>query len=158
VFTPSLCSEIKRTHWNNCLSIGRKQHIYIYISKAVTAITFSFSLANLIQNCGLINQLCACGTLNVNKIWFDQTVGALRPWVADWRMSGFSFECWVLVFYVVLYCSVCFCFLCTGHFSTVPLNLTCLHCKQHFFFEHLNLYYLYHYDNGYALVGNTILH
>ena len=33
-------------------------------------------------------------------------------------------------------------FFCTGHFVMVPLNLTCLHCLQHFIFEHLfNLYY-----------------
>jgi len=42
--------------------------------------------------------------------------------------------------------STCFCvilcvFLCTGHFVMVSLNLTCLHCLQHSFFEHLfNLY------------------
>jgi len=38
-------------------------------------------------------------------------------------------------------CSTCFCvilcFWCTGHFVTVPLNLTCLHCLQHSFFEHI---------------------
>jgi len=34
------------------------------------------------------------------------------------------------------------CSACTGHFSMVPLNLTCLHCLQHSLFEHLfNLYY-----------------
>jgi len=39
----------------------------------------------------------------------------------------------------VLWCSVCFC---TGHFFMVPINLTCPHCLQHFFFEHLlHLYY-----------------
>ena len=39
----------------------------------------------------------------------------------------------------VLWCSVCFC---TGHFVIVPINLTCPHCLQHFFFEHLlHLYY-----------------
>ena len=39
----------------------------------------------------------------------------------------------------VLWCSVCFC---TGHFVMVPINLTCPHCLQHFFFEHLfHLYY-----------------
>jgi len=36
---------------------------------------------------------------------------------------------------------LCVCF-CTSHFVMVPLNLTCLHCFQHSFFEHLfNLYY-----------------
>ena len=31
---------------------------------------------------------------------------------------------------------------CTDHFVMVPLNLTYLHCLQHYFFEHLfNLYY-----------------
>jgi len=34
----------------------------------------------------------------------------------------------------VLWCSVCFC---TGHFVMLPINLTCPHCLQHFFFEHL---------------------
>jgi len=39
----------------------------------------------------------------------------------------------------VLWWSVCFC---TGHFVMVPINLTCPHCLQHFFFEHpLHLYY-----------------
>jgi len=39
----------------------------------------------------------------------------------------------------VLWCSVCFC---TGHFVMVPINLTCSHCLQNFFFEHLlHLYY-----------------
>ena len=46
-------------------------------------------------------------------------------------------------------CAACFqwfqvCVFCVGHFVTGPLNLTCLHGLQHFFFEHLfNLYYLY---------------
>ena len=31
-------------------------------------------------------------------------------------------------------CSVCFC---TGHFVMVPIILTCPHCLQHCFFEHL---------------------
>ena len=40
----------------------------------------------------------------------------------------------------VLWCSVCFCM---GHFVMVPINLTCPHCLQHFFFEHLlHLYFL----------------
>ena len=39
----------------------------------------------------------------------------------------------------VLLCTVCFC---TGHFVMVPINLTCPHCLQHFFFVHLfHLYY-----------------
>ena len=38
----------------------------------------------------------------------------------------------------VLFCVL---FLCTGHFITVPLYLTYLHCLQHSVFEHLfNLY------------------
>ena len=40
-----------------------------------------------------------------------------------------------------VWCSVCFC---TGHFVMVPLNLTCPHCLQHFFFEHLFHLYLLH--------------
>jgi len=44
----------------------------------------------------------------------------------------------VCVFFVPFLC-VC---LCTGHFVMVPLNMTCLHCVQHSFCEHLlNLYY-----------------
>ena len=49
---------------------------------------------------------------------------------------------------VAYWCSTCFCivlcvFLCTDHFVIVPFKLTCLHCLQHSFFEHLfNLYYL----------------
>jgi len=45
-------------------------------------------------------------------------------------------------------CSVCFvlfcvfaCGFCTGRFVMVPINLTCLHCLQHSFFQRrLNLY------------------
>jgi len=42
---------------------------------------------------------------------------------------------------VASWCSACACaFLCvgfcTGHFVMVPLNLNCLHCLQHSFFEH----------------------
>jgi len=48
---------------------------------------------------------------------------------------------------VVSWCSTYFCIVlsicfCTGYFIMVPLNLTCLHCLQHVFFEHLfNLYW-----------------
>jgi len=43
---------------------------------------------------------------------------------------------------VASWCSTCFCVvlyvcLCTGYFVMVSLNLTCLHCLQHSFFEHL---------------------
>jgi len=50
------------------------------------------------------------------------------------------------------WCSVCFCVVlfycfCKGHFVTVPLNLTYLHCLQHSLFEHLfNLYQLINID------------
>ena len=33
------------------------------------------------------------------------------------------------------FCVVLFCF-CTGHFDMVPLNVTCLQCLKHSFFEH----------------------
>jgi len=62
------------------------------------------------------------------------TRGPIGPWVAH------------LNIYVLLFCvfrvvqNVCFC---TGHFAMAPLYLTCLHCLQHFFFEHLfNLYWI----------------
>ena len=48
---------------------------------------------------------------------------------------------------VASWCSVCFCAVlcvcfCTGHFDCVPLNLICLYCLQHSFFEHhFNVYY-----------------
>ena len=46
-----------------------------------------------------------------------------------------------------LWCSVCFC---TGHFVMVPKNLTCPHCLQHFFFEHLfHLYFKNRLDGNY---------
>jgi len=50
--------------------------------------------------------------------------------------------------YVASWCSTCFClvlcvFMWTGHFVLVPLNLTCLHCLQHSFFEHLFNLYVY---------------
>ena len=44
--------------------------------------------------------------------------------------------CWLRV----LWCSVCFC---TGHFVMVPINLTCPHCLQHSFFEHLLHLYMH---------------
>ena len=48
--------------------------------------------------------------------------------------------CRGLVCYV--FCVVLCVFLGMGHFVTVPFNMTCLHCLQHSFFEHLfNLYY-----------------
>ena len=51
--------------------------------------------------------------------------------------SFFLNACCVLVFCV----RVCFY---TGIFVMVPLNLTCLHCLRHSFFEHLfDLYYRY---------------
>jgi len=34
-------------------------------------------------------------------------------------------------------CFVLLCVFCTGHFVMVPIKLTCPHCLQHFFFEHL---------------------
>ena len=43
----------------------------------------------------------------------------------------------------VLCCSNCL--FCMGYFVMVPLNLTDLHCLQHFFFEHLfNVYAVIH--------------
>jgi len=42
---------------------------------------------------------------------------------------------------VLRFCAVlCFCF-CTGHFIIVRLNLTCPHCLQHSFFEHIFHFY-----------------
>jgi len=39
---------------------------------------------------------------------------------------------------IFVYSVLCdFCVFCTGHFAMVPTNLTCPHCLQHFFFEHL---------------------
>ena len=49
--------------------------------------------------------------------------------------------CCVMVFYV--FCVVLCVGFCTGHFVTVPLNLTCLHCLQYSFFEHLFNFILY---------------
>jgi len=49
---------------------------------------------------------------------------------------------------IASWCSVCFVLFCvfvfcTGRFVMVPLNLTCLHCLQHSFFEHhFNLYFI----------------
>ena len=49
--------------------------------------------------------------------------------------------CWIVIVYsecllrhvVLCVCAVlCVCF-CAGHFVIAPLNLTCLHCLQHFF-------------------------
>jgi len=56
--------------------------------------------------------------------------------------------------FVASWCSasfVLFCVpYCTGHFNMVPLNLTCVHCLQHSFFEHLFILYLIKY------VGNIM--
>jgi len=50
------------------------------------------------------------------------------------------------VCYVLLLCVLCVVLcvrFCTGHIVMVPLNFNCLHCLQHFFFEHLfDLYYI----------------
>jgi len=43
--------------------------------------------------------------------------------------------CFVLSFCV--FCAVLRVCFCNGHFVMVPLNLFCLHCLQHFVFEHL---------------------
>ena len=47
-----------------------------------------------------------------------------------------------------------------GHFVIVPINLTCPHCLQHFFFEHLfHLYYVinvYGYNQDDTSLFNTL--
>ena len=47
---------------------------------------------------------------------------------------------------VASWCSTCFgvvlCVSCTVHFVMVPFNMTCLHCLQHSFIEHLSNLYL----------------
>jgi len=59
-------------------------------------------------------------------------------------LNEWSYELAIVVCYVLLFCvfravlSVCFS---TGHIVMVPLNLTCLHCLQHFFSEHLSSLY-----------------
>jgi len=40
------------------------------------------------------------------------------------------------------------CVFSTGHFVMVHINLTCAHCLQHFFFEHL--FHFYCYDDKYV--------
>ena len=51
-----------------------------------------------------------------------------------------SFVCYVLLF--CMFRAVLNACLCMGRFAMVPLNLTCLYCLQHNFFEHLfNFYY-----------------
>jgi len=50
--------------------------------------------------------------------------------------------CFVLVFYVFFCVVLCF-GICTGHLVMVHLNLTYLHCLQHYLFKHIfNLYYI----------------
>jgi len=49
----------------------------------------------------------------------------------------------MLNIYCVLVLCVFVCF-CTGRYVMVSLNLTCLHCLQHYYFEHL--FNLYHCD------------
>jgi len=58
------------------------------------------------------------------------------------RLKIVNFLCLLrLCIFRVLWCSVCFC---TGHFVMVSIILTCPHCLQHFFFEHLfHLYWQY---------------
>jgi len=51
-------------------------------------------------------------------------------------------------------CFVMFCVFCTGHFVMVPINWTCPHCLQHFFFEHIfHLYFPYRYLSN-RVIGN----
>jgi len=50
--------------------------------------------------------------------------------------------------YVASWCSVRFCvvvsdWFCTGHCVTVPLNVTCLQCLQHFCLEHIFKLYFF---------------
>jgi len=50
--------------------------------------------------------------------------------------SFYNYVCYTLLFCIVRVC------LHTGRFVMVPLNLTCLHCLQHIFFEHIfSLYF-----------------
>jgi len=54
-----------------------------------------------------------------------------------YQRSGCKKTCMLLMHPIIELC------LLTGLFVTVSLNLTCLHCLQHSFFEHLfNVYYL----------------
>jgi len=66
------------------------------------------------------------------------------------------YVCCFFVFYVFL---LNLCFLCIGHFVTVPLNFAFLHCLQHSFFEHIfNLYlYLYMVTVGIMISINSLL-
>ena len=62
---------------------------------------------------------------------------------------------------VAYWWSMCFCAvlcvcLCAGHIVIVPLNLTCLHCLQHSFFEHL--FNLYFHDNQFFKRTDYIKH
>jgi len=71
----------------------------------------------------------------INK-YMDNT--RIMPWVKKYPARRRRFYCLLII---VLLC-VLSCTMCTVYFALLPWNLTCLHCLQNFFFEHLfNLYY-----------------
>jgi len=71
----------------------------------------------------------------LNWLWVEFGSGKSHIYIPIHVLSVAS---WCLRVFVPFLC-VCFC---TRRFVMVSLNLTCLHCVQHFFCEHLlNLYY-----------------
>jgi len=74
-----------------------------------------------------------------NKVHYSTPLSLLsfsKCFTQKYRIINVSSALVICVFCAVL----CRC-LCTGHFVRSPLNLTCLHCLQPSFFEHL--FYLY---------------
>ena len=74
-----------------------------------------------------------------NKVHFSTPLSLLsfsKGFTQKYRIINVSCALVICVFCAVL----CRC-LCTGHFVRSPLNLTCLHCLQPSFFEHLFVLY-----------------
>ena len=82
------------------------------------------------------------------EIFYADLVFYLRLVMYTWQLQFFkSYKhknivflnfCCVMMLYVFLCRSVCL--FCTGHFVMVPLNLTYLHCLQHFCLNMSSIY------------------
>jgi len=116
----SFCSQVllDRTSLKSCLS-----SMY-----GVPEDRLNLSLVRA-ANLSIGNDFSVCNT-TVPTLHFPEV-----RWQSFEKFSFFLNVCCVLVF--TCSCAVqCVCF-CTGLFVMVPLNMTCLHCLQHSFFEHL---------------------
>ena len=106
-------------------TVEKVQGIAIANDTNVIWLSVPFSMSECAQPLTIIPQ-------KARNLWLDGSDGV--HWLPKHTLT--NSEC---LFYVFL-CFLCVS-LCGDHFAMVPLNLTCLHCLQQPFFEHLfNLY------------------